>query len=69
MTILTLLDYIVLSALITGTLAITWAIADYFQLAKETESFDWDLPVIDIDTRDLGGREHRQSILKGGSHE
>ena len=66
MTLLTLLDIIVLTALALSAIAITWAIADYFRMAQDTESEGWDLPSIDLDTRDLGGREHREAILKGG---
>ncbi len=66
MTLLTLLDIIVLTALTLSAIAITWAIADYFRMAQDTESEGWDLPPIDLDTRDLGGAEHRKAILKGG---
>lgn len=66
MTLLTLLDIIVLTALALSAIAITWAIADYFRMAQDTESEGWDLPPIDLDTRDLGGAEHRKAILKGG---
>ena len=64
MTILTLLDYIVIAALIAGTLAITWAIADYILLANDAESPEWDLPPLDLDTHDAKGREHREAVLK-----
>ncbi len=66
MTLLTLLDIIVLTALTLSAIAISWAIADYFRMAQDTESEGWDLPPIDLDTRDLGGTEHRKAILKGG---
>lgn len=69
MTLLTLIDIIVLTALALSAIAITWAIADYFRMAQDTESEGWDLPLIDLDTRDLGGAEHRKAILKGGYHE
>jgi hypothetical protein len=69
MTILSLIDYIVLTALALSAIAITLAIADYFRMAQDTESEGWDLPAIDLDTRDLGGAEYRKAILKGGSHE
>ena len=69
MTLLTLIDIIVLTALALSAIAITWAIADYFRMAQDTESEDWDLPALDLDTRDLGGAEHRKAILKGGYHE
>jgi hypothetical protein len=66
MTLLTLLDIIVLTALALSAIAISWAIADYFRMAQDTESEGWDLPALDLDTRDLGGAEHRKAILKGG---
>jgi len=66
MTLLTLIDIIVLTALTLSAIAISWAIADYFRMAQDTESQDWDLPALDIDTRDLAGAEHRKAILKGG---
>jgi hypothetical protein len=65
MIILTLLDYVVLGLLTIGALAIS-CIIHLSNIARETESMDWDLPVIDIDGNDTHGAEIRQAILKGG---
>ena len=69
MIILTLLDYVVLGLLTIGAAAISCIIIDLSNIARQTESMDWDLPVIDIDGNDTHGAEIRQAILKGGSHE
>lgn len=65
MTILSYLDYIVLASAFLGALAISLCVNNLLRLDRE-ESPGADLPPTDLDGRDLGGREHREAILKGG---
>jgi hypothetical protein len=64
MTILTPLDYIVITLILAIPILLIHAITRYRKIANDTESPEWDLPPLDLDTHDTKGREHREAVLR-----
>jgi hypothetical protein len=61
---LTPLDYIVITLILAIPITLMHAITRYRKIANDTESPDWDLPPLDLDTHDTKGREHREGVLR-----